>query len=548
MKNTQITIRSKLYMSVATLLVLLAVVGGLSIYSMSKIDAQVETSFQLSELVRSMQSRMIEHLQWAQDVETYLQSNEVNQLNVETDSHQCNLGLWYHGEGRAAAEQMLPGISTTLASLEEHHETVHSSAERIAAAKEAGNVEAAWEIFNSETYPALENVQGVLDEVIMNAQNEANTLKNGVNQLTNSMFYINSVLLAFAIAAATFIGFTLVRLIVAPLQETLAYAQTIADGDLTVALTETRTDEIGKLNEAMNNMRLNLASIIQNIHSASDQVSAGSQQLSTSSQSLSEAATEQASNLEEASSSLTQLSESIQNNANSSITAKDRASQTANNIKQGSKSVSENTEAMQTIAEKIKMVDEIAELTNLLSLNAAIEAARAGESGKGFAVVAGEVRKLAERSRIAAKEIGSIVAENLTNAEATNKQIEEIANNVDEMTRLVEDVNRACEEQSVAAQQVSESVRVLETTTQQNSSISEESAAASEELSAQAQQLLDQVNQFKLDSNQSMVSNSIMQKTAEAPRWQRNGHHQSHQSQKEDEEFHDDLFPEVTAN
>ena len=133
-----------------------------------------------------------------------------------------------------------------------------------------------------------------------------------------------------------------------------------------------------------------------------------SSQLSATSQGLSQGTSEQAASVEETSSSLEEMSASITKNADNSRQTEQMALQGAKDAAAGGKAVADTVVAMRTIAEKIAIIEEIAYQTNLLALNAAIEAARAGDHGKGFAVVATEVRRLAERSQTAAKEISGL--------------------------------------------------------------------------------------------------------------------------------------------
>ena len=153
---------------------------------------------------------------------------------------------------------------------------------------------------------------------------------------------------------------------------------------------------------------------------------------------------------------------------------------------------------MKQIAQKIGIIDDIAYQTNLLALNAAIEAARAGEHGKGFAVVAAEVRKLAERSQIAAQEIGTVASSSVELAEKAGRLLDMIVPNIRKTSDLVQEITAASEEQSSGVGQINGAVMQLSQTTQQNASSSEELAATAEEMSSQAEQLQQSMSFFRL--------------------------------------------------
>jgi methyl-accepting chemotaxis protein len=144
------------------------------------------------------------------------------------------------------------------------------------------------------------------------------------------------------------------------------------------------------------------------------------------------------------------------------------------------------------------IIEEIARQTNLLALNAAIEAARAGDHGKGFAVVAAEVRKLAERSQIAAGEIGGLSTSSVEVAERAGRLLDIIVPNIQKTAELVQEISAASREQDAGAEQISKAIQQLDTVIQQNASASEEIASTAEELSSQSEQLQEMIAFFTL--------------------------------------------------
>src|SRR6201995_1451174 len=156
---------------------------------------------------------------------------------------------------------------------------------------------------------------------------------------------------------------------------------------------------------------------------------------------------------------------------------------------EGGEAVAATVSAMKQIAQKISIIDDIAYQTNLLALNAAIEAARAGEHGKGFAVVAAEVRKLAERSQIAAQEISTVASGSVELAEKAGQLLGQIVPSIKRTSDLVQEISAASQEQATGVSQINTAVTQLSQTTQQNAAASEQLAATAQSMGAQAEAL-----------------------------------------------------------
>ncbi len=279
-----------------------------------------------------------------------------------------------------------------------------------------------------------------------------------------------------------------------------AIARRIAMGDLTERVVAGHSDS---LLGAMQEMVEKLIGIISQVRQASNGLTSASDQVSATSQSLSQATSQQAASVEETSSSVEQMSSSVGQNADNAKVTDTIAAKAAKDAHQGGEAVKETVQAMQQIASKIGIVDDIAYQTNLLALNAAIEAARAGEHGKGFAVVAAEVRKLAERSQLAAREIGELAADSVGKAERAGTLLAEIVPSILKTSSLVQGIAAASEEQSAGVGQINGAMGQLNQITQQNASASEELAATAEEMGAQAHQLQQVMQFFKIETGSS---------------------------------------------
>jgi methyl-accepting chemotaxis protein len=304
---------------------------------------------------------------------------------------------------------------------------------------------------------------------------------------------------ALALLTLSIAVLVVLRRVTRPLEDLSAVATRIAAGDLTGRPEHRSEDEVGALAEAFRTMRDRLAQTLGEVRTGAQALTTASAQLSQTSQALSSGTSEQAASFEEVSTNLAQMGASITQNADHSRRVDALAAKGAGEAAECSRAVSETVESMKQIASRISFIEDIAYQTNLLALNAAIEAARAGAHGRGFAVVASEVRKLAEGSQAAAKDIVALAAASVAQAERSGEMLRALAPSILQTSVLVREVAAASAEQAQGVGQMTRVVGGLSQVTQANASASEELAATAEEMSSQAGSLLQLMGYFRTE-------------------------------------------------
>lgn len=273
-------------------------------------------------------------------------------------------------------------------------------------------------------------------------------------------------------------------------------AEKISTGNLDVEIPV--RSEADKLGRSLHNMVKSLTHVAVRVRNSTEIVTGGADKLSEMSGRLSDGSSRQAAAVQEASASAEQMNANMRQSSENAAETEKIAVRSATDAQASGEAVQKAVTAMLAIAEKTSIVQEIARQTDLLALNAAVEAARAGEHGKGFAVVASEVRKLAERSREAAEQIGSLSQETVTVSRDAGVKLEALVPNIERTAGLVQEISTAMREQSIGIEQINEAVRDLDRVVQQNALASEESSTVSSDLADQAAALQGEIAFFQI--------------------------------------------------
>jgi methyl-accepting chemotaxis protein len=315
------------------------------------------------------------------------------------------------------------------------------------------------------------------------------------------------------LALVVAISWTISRGITTPLAEAVRVAQAVAAGDLSQRIDALGRDEAAELLRAMRDMNAQLAGMAARIRHSAHVIAAEADEMATGNEQLAARTEEQASSLEETASTLEQFSATVKRGAldagEASLLATEAAA-IARNGEQHVQAAVERMGALATASRKIRdivaVIDGIAFQTNILALNAAVEAARAGDEGRGFAVVAAEVRALAQRAAVSAKEIAHLIATSVTEIDSSARLVDQAGGTIGELvaavvrvSALMDGIAAASREQSGGIEQINRVVSEMDAGVQRNAAMVSQASASAQNLAGQADALVRSVASFRLE-------------------------------------------------
>lgn len=426
------------------------------------------------------------------------------------------------------------------ADFKEARKVYEGLSDRVLQLDDVGKDAEATELMHGDAKKAASHVQELLDKLMESKEKQAKLTAANNAIVAEAATRLMTTLIVVGVILAVGLGVLISRMITTPLGKAVEVANRLADGDLTVEMAATSGDETGQLLAAMGNMVRSLRDMVTQTVTISTGIAAASSQLHATSEQIATGAEEVASQSGTVATASEEMAATSSDIARNCGAAAEASMQSTASATAGAKIVQETITGMGVIADRVRQtsrtvealgtrseeigeiigtIEDIADQTNLLALNAAIEAARAGEQGRGFAVVADEVRALAERTTKATKEIGAMIKtiqsetrdavramdegvqeaeKGAVSAQKSGEALEDILSRINEVAMQVSQIATAAEQQTATTSEVTTNIQQITEVVHQTANGAEETAVAAAQLARQANDLQTLVSRFSL--------------------------------------------------
>lgn len=540
--------KKKIFLAFGIILIIVLLQGTVFFIITENLNKVSSERREASELNSDMYYIEMRHYKWLQDLTStlYTGSEFTNILSPD----ECSLSEWYNSDAIQNSDDKV--IKEYAEKLQAPHDAIHNAASDILDELEKGNQEAAEAIYNEQVAPNMKNTIEYLDSLNEHSTKIIEDKQAELERINTISTIAMIAILLFSLLIGGIVARRLISQVIPPLEKitnasielskgnvdisidaelmrdefsVLANAfnemakeiklqaelmNTISQGDYTVTIPVRSENDL--MNISINTMLDKNKQMLEQIQRSAEQVALGSQQIASGAQDLASGSSEQAGKISQLTASVAQILERAESNSkmasdtmNDMLTAEQLMSDSMKHMRELNGAMGDIDKSSESIAKVIRLIEDIAFQTNLLSLNAAVEAARAGQHGKGFAIVADEVRSLAGKSASAANETASLIENSVSSTKIgmgitddTNNSLNQVETIVESNTQAMSKTNELSKEQASSMSHVSKGLEEISKVVQSNSATAEESAASSEELNAQSELLKDIVSKFKL--------------------------------------------------